>query len=116
MLRGEPWAPSALAGRLGLTTSEAEGILALYGYESELPDRWIFVAGDVKLGLEVSDISARVVKAYTNEARSRFAGPDDALDEELRELFMWILEQAHNHGEIKGLQSDDYLRRYGRPD
>lgn len=116
MLRGDPWSPRVLAGLLGCTTSEAEQILALYGYDRESSEKWVYLGGDVGLDLPVGDLAARVVKAYSNEARHRYAATAAVPPEELEALLTEILNQALENGEITGLGSDESLRRYGRPD
>lgn len=115
-LVGEPWSPRVLAGLLGCTAGEAEQILALYGYESESSERWVYAGGNVGLGLPVAELSARVVTAYSTETRHKYPTAVRPLEDRLEELFRRILAEAVESGEVTELESDEYLRRFGRPD
>lgn len=105
MLRGEPWAARDLAALLGCTSSEAEDVLALYGYErSATEDTWVYVAGNPTLGLAVGDLSAQIVVVYVDEVQRRYLDGNDAPEDELRTLFTEILRQASEKGEVGDLR------------
>lgn len=106
-LSGEPWSPRDFAGLHGCTVNEAEKILALYGYERESSQRWVYAGGYDKLGFPSTDLSARVVTAYINEAR--FDYPEDT-PERNEALFTVIIEQAIEKGEVTGLRYEEYFR------
>lgn len=111
-LTGEPWSPRDFAGLHGCTVEEAEKILALYGYERESSDRWIYVAGDDMLDLPSTDLSARVVTAYIREAR--FKHPNES-PELFVALFEEILNEAVEKGEVTGLRYEEYFRLWRNP-
>lgn len=113
MLDGEPWSARDLAGLLGCTTDEAEEILALYGYGKESGERWIYVGGDEWLGLESTDLSARVVTAYAREARHSYGSFPSP--EWYAARFEAILWEAIEKGEVTGLRYEEYLRQLRHP-
>jgi hypothetical protein len=104
-LRGEDWSPRDLAGLLGCTVSEAEDVLALYGYEPRADgEMWEYAGGNEALGLPPTEISAQVVARYTDEVLRRYADMEKAPPEELHALFKEILRQTSERGEIDGLE------------
>lgn len=112
-LNGAPWSPRDFASLHGCTIDDAEKVLALYGYERESTERWVYVGGDDMLGLPSTDLSARVVTAYTREARfsyGRFPPP-----EWYAALFEEILREAIEKGEVTGLRYEEYFRQWRNP-
>jgi hypothetical protein len=108
MLGGEPWSARDLAGLCGCTVDEAGRILALYGYEEQEPGEWFYAAGIEQLGLELRELSARVVKAYTEEALFRYASQAAVPVDELAVLFTEIVRQAVEEGRVAELPNEAY--------
>jgi hypothetical protein len=108
MLRGEPWSPFDLAALLGCTRSEAEDVLALFGYEpSSSDDSWLYVGGSQMLGLAVEDVSAQALVRFTEEVQRRYIDGVDAPKGELQALFREIVSQAEQ-GEVGDLRHVPY--------
>lgn len=113
MLRGEDWSSFKLAGLLGCTVDEAESILGLYGYEQAEPGKWAYAAGNERLGLPSTDLSARVVRAYTKQALFQSALDGSTPEDELAELFCEIVRQAVEDGRLPELPFEGYEREHG---
>jgi hypothetical protein len=105
-LRGEPWFPRDLAGLLGVTTDEAQRVLALYGYSEGEDGRWFFAAGDPLLGIESKQLDAAIVVAYAREVQWRYIDADAAPTDELEALFREMLARAGEVGNV-----DEYGHR-----
>ena len=100
-LCGDPWRPRDFAGVFGCTTTEAESVLAVFGYSADpTSDSWVFVAGNPASGLKSSDASAEIVVRYSHEVLWRYTDEQAAPPAELEALVQAILERASTDGDL----------------
>ena len=69
---------------------------------------WVYAAGNPALGLEATELSARIVVAYTDEVLRRYADSRGAPEDELAALFNEIVAHALEHGDVGALDHVPY--------